>query len=170
MLEHLIAGQDDPEMLAQLVKGKMRPKIAELERALAGHVTDTHRLLLKLHLEHIDEVNAKVVELEAAIAQAVSPFDQNELVKRLDGIPGVSDKVAHVMLAELGTDMSRFPSAHHAASWAGVAPGKNESAGRNRSAKTPPANPYLKRALVAAAHAAGRSQDNYLSTPYHRIA
>ena len=105
-----------------------------------------------------------------AIAQAVSPVDQNELMQPLDGIPGVSDKVAQVMLAELGTDMSRFPSTHHAASWAGLAPGKNESAGRNRSAKTPPANRYLKRALVEAAHAAGRSKDNYLSAQYRRIA
>ena len=148
----------------------MRPKIAELELALVGQITDTQRLLLKLHLEHIDEVNTKIVELEAAIAQALPPFDEHELLTRLDTIPGVSQLVAQVIIAELRIDMSRFPTANHAASWAGLAPGKNESAGRNRSAKTPPANRYLKRALVEAAHAAGRSKDNYLSAQYRRLA
>jgi transposase len=170
MLDQIIAGKDDPEALAQLAKGKMRPKIAELERALLGQVKDTHRLLLKLHLEHIDELNAKLQELEKAIARALSPFDENELLAHLDTIPGVNRIVAQVIVAELGIDMSRFPNADHAASWAGVAPGKNESAGRNHSAKTPPANRYLKRALVEAAHAAGRSKDNYLSAQYRRLA
>jgi len=170
MLEQIIAGKDDPEALAQLAKGKLRPKIAELERALTGRINETHRLLLKLHLEHIDDVNAKLQELEAAIAQALPPFDQNELLTRLDVIPGVSSTVGQVIIAELGIDMSRFPNAAHAASWAGGAPGKNESADRNRSAKTPPPNRYLRRALIEAAHAAGRSKDNYLSAQYRRLA
>lgn len=170
MLEQIIVGKDDPETLAQLAKGKLRPKIAELERALTGQTKETHRLLLKLHLEHIDDLNAKVQELEAAIAQAMRSFDENDLLSRLDGIPGVNRTVAQVIVAELGIDMIRFPSANHAASWAGVAPGKNESAGKNRSSKTSPANRYLKRALVEAAHAAGRSKDNYLSAQYRRLA
>lgn len=170
MLEQIIMGKDDPEALAQLAKGKLRPKIAELERALTGQTKEIHRLLLKLHLEHIDDLNAKVQELEAAIAQAMRSFDENDLLSRLDGIPGVNRTVAHVIVAELGVDMTRFPSANHAASWAGVAPSKNESAGKNRSSKTLPANRYLKRALVEAAHAAGRSKDNYLSAQYRRLA
>jgi transposase len=170
ILEQIIAGKDDPAALAQLAKGKLRPKIAELERALMGQITETQRLLLRLHLEHIDDVNTKVQELEIAIETALSPFDENELMARLDTIPGVSRLTAQVIVAELGTDMTRFPTAAHAASWAGVAPGKNESAGRNRSAKTPHANSYLKRALVEAAHAAGRSKDNYLSAQYRRLA
>lgn len=90
MLEQIIEGKDDPEALAQLAKGKLRQKIAELERSLVGQVSDTHRLLLKLHLEHIDEVNAKVQELEVAIAQALAPFDEEDVLARLDTIPGVN--------------------------------------------------------------------------------
>ena len=90
MLEQIIAGKEDPEALAQLAKGKLRPKIAELERALVGQVTETQRLLLRLHLEHIDDMNTKVQAVEAAIEQALPPFDENELLARLDTIPGVS--------------------------------------------------------------------------------
>jgi transposase len=170
MLAAVIAGNDDPEALAQLAKGRMRNKIAELERALTGRVKDNHRLLLRLHLEHIDELNAKLEELNQEIDRLVAPFDQNDEIERLDGIPGVGKEVAQVIVAELGTDMSRFPSSGHAASWAGLAPGKNESAGKNRSGKTPPGNRHLKTMLLQAAHAAGRSRDNYLSAQFRRLA
>jgi transposase len=170
MLQAIVAGQDDPTALAELAKGRMRPKIAELERALSGRIQDSHRLLLTLHLEHIDELNAKLERLTQEIDRLMPPFDQDELVARLDSIPGVDKKTAQVIIAELGTDMSRFQSAGHAASWAGLVPGKNESAGRNRSSKTAKANRYLKTALVEAATAAGRSKDNYLSAQYRRLA
>jgi transposase len=170
MLAAIIAGQDDPQALAQLAKARMRSKIAELERALTGHVRDSHRFLLTLHLEHIDELNAKLERLEQEIDRHMTPFDQDDLVARLDTIPGVDAKTAQIIIAELGTDMSRFASAGHAASWAGLVPGKNESAGRNRSAKTNKANRYLKTALVEAGTAAGRSQDNYLAAQYGRLA
>ncbi|MFN2245593.1 MAG: IS110 family transposase [Candidatus Promineifilaceae bacterium] len=170
MLAAVIAGNDDPEALAQLAKGRMRNKIAELERALTGRVKDNHRLLLRLHLEHIDELNAKLEELNQEIDRLVAPFNQNDEIERLDGIPGVGKEVAQVIVAELGTDMSRFPSSGHAASWAGLAPGKNESAGKNRSGKTPPGNRHLKTMLLQAAHAAGRSRDNYLSAQFRRLA
>jgi transposase len=170
MLAAIVAGKDDPEALAQLAKARLRTKIAELERALTGHVKDSHRLLLTLHLEHIDDLNAKLERLEQEIEHLMPPFDQDDLVARLDTIPGVDRKTAQVIIAELGVDMSRFASAGHAAAWAGLVPGKNESAGRNRSARTAKANRYLKAALVQAAHAAGRSKDNYLATQYRRLA
>lgn len=170
MLAAIIAGNDDPEALAQLAKGRMRSKIADLERALSGYVKANHRLLLKLHLEHIDDLNAMLEQLEVEIERLMLPFDQNDLVERLDTIPGVNKKTVQVIVAELGIDMSRFPNARHAASWAGLVLGKNESAGRNRSSRTNKANRYLKTALVEAAHAAGRSKDNYLSAQYRRLA
>lgn len=170
MLAAIIAGKDDPEALAQLAKARLRSKIAELEQALTGCIQDSHRLLLSLLLEHIDDLNAKLERLAQEIDRLMPPFDQDELVARLDSIPGVDKKTAQVIVAELGTDMSRFQSAGHAASWAGLVPVKNESAGRNRSSKTAKANRYLKTALVEAATAAGRSKDNYLSAQYRRLA
>lgn len=170
MLSTIISGKDDPEALAQLAKARLRNKITELEQALTGRIRNSHRTLLKLHLEHIDDLNAKLEELEREIDQQILPFDDANLVARLDTIPGVDKKVAQVIIAELGTDMTRFPTAKHAASWAGLVPGKNESAGRNRSSRTSKANRYLKSALVQAAHAAGRSKDTYLSAQYRRLA
>jgi transposase len=170
MLAAIIAGKDDPEALAQLAKGRMRNKIDELEQALRGRIRDSHRLLLTLHLEHIDDLNAKLTQLEAEIDRLMDPFDQNDLIARLNTIPGVDKKTAQVIIAELGTDMSRFPSAKHAASWSGLTPGKHESAGRNTSSRTAKANRYLKTALVQAAHAAGHSKGNYLATQFRRLA
>lgn len=170
MLAALIAGKDDPEALAELAKGRMRNKIDELERALTGYVKDSHRRMLSWHLRHIDELNALLEEVEQEIDQLIHPFDEDDLIARLDTIPGVDRKTAQVIIAELGIDMNRFPTAGHAAAWAGLVPGKNESAGRNRSARTNKANRYLKAALVQAAHAAGRSKDNYLAAQYRRLA
>ena len=170
MLSAIIAGKDDPQALAQLAKARLRNKIDELEQALRGRIRDSHRLLLKLHLEHIDDLNAKLEQLEEEIERQMRPFDQNNLVERLDTIPGVDKKTAQVIIAELGVDMNRFPSAKHAASWAGLTPGKHESAGRNTSSRTAKANRYLKTALVQAAHAAGHSKDNYLATQFRRLA
>jgi transposase len=170
MLAAIIAGEEDPETLAQMAKGRMRPKIAELERALAGRVRANHRLLLRLHLEHIDELSDKIETLNEEIDRLMVPFDQEEEIGRLDGIPGVGLPTAQVIVAELGIDMSRFPSAAHAASWAGLAPGKNESGGRNRSARSGHGNRHLKAILVQAAHAAGRTRDNYLAAQYRRLA
>jgi len=170
MLEQMIAGQDDPAHLAQLARGRLREKIADLERALTGHMRDNHRLLLKLHLEHIDDLNGKISLLSEAIEQLLLPFDPAKAIERLDGIPGVDIKVAQIILAELGTDMSRFPTAAHAASWAGLAPGRHESAGRNRSSRIREGNKHLKAALVQAAHAAGKRKDHYLGAQYRRLA
>ena len=170
MLEAIVRGVDDPEALAQLARGRMRRKIDELERALTGHVRANHRLLLRLHLEHIDDLNTKIEALSEEIDRLMLPFDQNGELRRLDDIPGVGKDVAQIIIAELGIDMERFPSAGHAASWAGLAPGKNESAGRNRSGKIRPGNKHLKRALVQSAQAVSRSRDNYLAAQFRRLA
>ena len=163
MIEQLIAGQDDPTELAQLARGRLRKQIAELEKALAGYVRETHRVLLRIHLEHIDDLNAKIMLLNDEIDRLLASFDTIGALERLDTIPGVNRVVAEVILAELGTDMSRFPTPSHAASWAGLAPGKHESAGKNRSGKSPPGNKHLKAALVQAAHTVGRSKGHYLA-------
>jgi transposase len=170
MLAAIIDGQDDPQTLAELAKGRLRTKITELEQALVGHVADHHRLMLSLHLEHIDDLNLKIERLNQEIEQRVIPFDQTDELERLDAIPGVGFQVAQGILAELGTDMSRFPNADHAVSWAGLAPGKNESAGRNQSAKTPKGNRHLKALLVQAAHTVARSNDNYLGAQFRHLA
>ena len=169
MLSAIILGKDDPAALAELAKGRLRQKISDLERALTGRVKDSHRLLLKLHLEHIDDLNAKLQLLEAEIARLITPFDHHDLLARLQTIPGVGPKVAQVILAEVGADMSRFHSAGHLAAWAGLTPGKNESAGRNRSARTNQANRYLKTALVEAANSLSRSTDNFLAARFRRL-
>lgn len=170
MIEQLIAGQNDPVQLAQLARGRLREKLADLEKALKGKLREAHRLLLKLHLEHIDDLNAKIATLSEEIDRLLVPFDPNNALERLDTIPGVNRQIAEVILAELGTDMSRFPSAAHAASWAGLAPGKNESAGKNRSGKTLKGNKALKAALTQAAHTAGKSNHTYLAAQFRRLA
>ncbi len=169
MLTQLIAGNDDPQVMAQLARGRMRSKIDELEQALTGFVQDHHRLMLCLHLEHVDYLNAQIARLEAVIEQLVVPFDEADVVARLIEIPGLSLHTAYIIIAELGVDMTRFESAGHAASWAGLTPGKNESAGRNYSSKTAKGNQYLKAALVQAAHTQ-RSAQNYLGAQYRRLA
>ncbi len=123
-----------------------------------------------MHLAHIDELNGKLAQLQEEIDHLLVPFDQADEIRRLDGIAGVGVEVAQVIGAELGIAMSRFPCAEHAAAWAGLAPGKNESAGKNRAGKTPPGNQHLKQALIQAAHAAGRSRDNYLAAQFRRLA
>jgi len=163
MLEAIIADRDDPQALAALAKGRLRDKIAELERALTGRVQDSHRLLLRLHLEHIHDLNAKIETLSQEIDRLMIPFDHNKAQQRLDVSPGVGPDVAQAILAELATDMSRFPTSAHATAWAGLVPGKNESAGRNRSARTAHGNRFLKEMLVQAAHAAGTTKNTYLS-------
>lgn len=171
MLQAIIGGQSDPSVLAQLAHGKLRPKITELEQALQGHVKEVHRLLLRLHLEHIDDLNAKIETLSQEVERLLGSFDPTQVLERLQTIPGVGIRTAQMLVAEIGLDMSRFPTAAHLASWAGVAPGKNESAGRNTSARTHQANRYLRSALVEAAHAVGRHRpDNYLTAQYRRLA
>ncbi len=169
MLAQLLTGSADAQAMAQLARGRMRSKIDELEQALTGFVQEHHRLMLRLHLEHIDYLDTQIARLEQIIEQAVTPFDEANIIERLTEIPGVSVHSAHSLIAELGVDMTRFASAGHAASWAGLTPGKNESAGRNVSSKTSKGNQYLKAILVQAAHTQRRA-NNYLGAQYRRLA
>ncbi|MHB8335610.1 MAG: IS110 family RNA-guided transposase [Acidimicrobiales bacterium] len=168
MLDALVAGERDPEVLADMAKRRLRSKIPELTEALTGRFNDHHAFLVKVHLNLIDEHTKAIEEITERIEEAMAPFASARDL--LVTIPGVSTKVADVIIAETGADMSRFPTAGHLASWAGVCPGSNESAGRVKSTRTRPGNPYLKGALGIAAMAAAHSKDTYLAAKYRRIA
>jgi transposase len=168
MLEALIAGETDPEKLADLARKRLRAKIPELRRALHGRVTDHHRFLLRMHLDHITHLEELIGRLGARIDEALAPFAEAE--ERLQTIPGVSQRVAETVLAEVGPRMEQFPSADHLASWAGMSPGNNESAGKRRSGRVTKGNRWLKRALVQAAWAASHTKGTYLAAQYRRLA
>lgn len=167
MLEALMTGTTDPAMLAELAKGKLRSKMAQLRKALEGRFREHHNFLvgqILAHLDHLDEMTDGITErIEAHLV----PFA--EAVDRLRTIPGVDRRTAEVMVAEIGTDMSRFPSARHLASWAGMCPGNNESAGKHRSGRTRDGNKWLKSALVESALANIRSKNSYLAAQYRRL-
>lgn len=168
MLEALIAGQRDPAVLADLAKQKLRKKIPALTEALAGRFTDHHAFMVRLYLDRIDAHQADIARLDARIERVIEPFRFARDL--LMSIPGWSHVVADVFIAETGADMSVFPTAAHLASWAGVCPGSNESAGRIKSAKTQPGNRHLKAALGVAALSASRSTTTYFGARYRRIA
>jgi len=168
MLAALIDGQDDPAAIAELAQRRMRSKIPMLTEALTGRFTAHHGFLIRMHLTLIDQYSQALTELEARIEEAMEPLAAAR--ELLVSIPGISTTVAEVLLAETGGDMSVFPTAGHLASWAGTAPGSNESAGRVKSTKTRPGNRYLKGALGTAALAASRSKNTYYSAKYRRIA
>ncbi len=167
MLEALVAGTTEATALAELAKGRLRAKLPQLERALAGRVGPHQRFLVARQLAHIDFLDGQITEVSAEIVERLRPFEAE--LARLDTIPGVGQRTAESLLAELGTDMSRFPSAAHLASWAGMCPGNHESAGKRSRGKTRQGNPYVRRALVEAAHAAGRTKDTSLAAQYHRL-
>lgn len=168
MLEALIAGQDTPAAMADLAKRRMRSKIPALTEALTGRFTPHHGYMIRMHLSLIDEYGQALADLDARIGEAMTPFAAAR--ELLASIPGVSRIAAEVVIAETGADMSVFPTAAHLASWAGTAPGCNESAGRVKSTKTRPGNRYLKAALGTAGMAAAQSKGTYLSAKYRRIA
>jgi transposase len=167
ILRVLIGGQNDPHELAQLARGRMRSKMTELEVALQGHLKPHHALILSELLCQIDSLEASIERLDTAIEQTSAPF--REAVVLLDSIPGVGQTIAHVILGEIGTDMSRFPSAAHLCAWAGVAPGNHESAGKQHSGKTRKGNRALRRALIEAARAGVKAKGTYLQAQYHRL-
>lgn len=168
MLAALIGGQTNPKVLAQLARGRMRAKLDVLEEAFTGHFTDHHALLLAKMLARIDALDTDIAELEATIGEMVAPFAL--AVERLDEIPGVGATAAHVILAEIGVDISRFPTPAHLASWAKFAPGVKESAGRKKGrGTTGHGNRYLARVLGEAAVAAGKT-NTFLGERYRRIA
>ncbi|MDQ3359630.1 MAG: IS110 family transposase [Actinomycetota bacterium] len=168
MMAALVGGQTNPKVLAQLARGRMRVKIGALEEAFTGHFTDHHGFLLATMLTRIDALDADIAALEHKIEEMVAPFAL--AVEKLDEIPGVGVTGAHVILAEIGVDMSRFPTAAHLASWARFAPGVKESAGRKKgNGTTGHGNRYLARVLGEAAVSAGKT-DTFLGERYRRIA
>jgi transposase len=168
MLEALIAGQRDPAVLADLAKQRLRKKIPALTEALQGRFTDHHAFMVRLYLDRIDAHQADIALLDARIEEVIEPFrPAREL---LMSMPGWSQVVADVFIAETGAEMSVFPTAAHLASWAGVSPSSNESAGRIKSAKTLPGNRHLKAALGVAALSASRSTNTYFGARFRRIA
>jgi transposase len=168
MLQRLIAGDTAPSVMAQLARGRLRAKIPQLERALTGRMRAHQRFLLAQQLAHLDYLDEAIDHVSAEIAERVRPVEQ--AIAHLDSIPGVGRRTAEVLVAEIGTDMGRFATAAHLASWAGMCPGNDESAGKRRSGKTRPGSPWLRQALVEAAQAAGRTKDTYLAAQYRRLA
>ena len=168
MLAALCGGNNDPAALAELARGKLRAKLPALETALQGRFSSHHALLLSHLLSHIDYLDHSIDSLSAEIEERLDPFAQQR--ELLCTIPGVAERTAEVILAELGPDMGRFPSHRHAASWAAICPGNDESAGKRKTGKTRKGDRWLRTALVEAANsAAGRTKDTYLRAQYLRV-
>lgn len=194
MVEALLDGQTDPAVLADLARGRLKAKRAHLEEALVGTLKPHHRFMLTEHLALIDTLDEAIAratqeievrmgppdpETKEPVEEAqeerqehkdMSPLNWDEAVRLLDSIPGINPRAAQGILAEIGTDMSRFPTAGHLASWAGMCPGNHESGGKRLSGKTRKGSPWLRKLLVEAAHAAAHSKKTYLSAQYRRIA
>jgi transposase len=168
MLHGLVAGTTDVATLADLAKGKLRDKRAALERALSGRMGPHQRFLLAEQLSHIDALDEAIERVSAEIAERVHPFEVE--IERLDAVPGMGRRTAEALVAEMGTDMTRFPTAAHLASWAGMCPGNHESAGKQQTGKTRSGNKWLKAALVEAAQAVARTRGTYLAAQYRRLA
>jgi transposase len=168
MIRALIEGKNDPMVIAQLAKGKLKQKVKELQRALHGVIGPHQRMMLAEQWRHVEYLDEAIARLDQEIEERTRPFE--EALELLDTIPGVGRQSAEQILAEIGTDMSRFASASHLASWAGMAPGNYESAGKRLSSRTRKGNKKLRACLVECARAAARKKDTYLSAKYHRIA
>jgi transposase len=168
MIEALIAGERDPQVLADLAKGRLRDKTSDLVRALHGRFGQHHAMLLRLHLDHIDHLDAAITTLDDRVDELIRPFATTRDL--LITIPGVGKRVAEVILAEIGADMSVFSTDAHLASWAGVSPGNNSSAGKHYSGRRTKGDGWLLDALTQAAWAAARTKDDYLSAQFWRFA
>src|SRR5215813_252802 len=168
MLAAIVAGTTDPEVLAQLAKGLLRKKRPQLLEALAGQAKPHHRFLIAEHLSQIEYLEEAIQRLSKEVEERLRPFEED--IKLLDSIPGIGRQTAEVLLAEIGWDMSRSPSGKNLASWAGMCPGNNESAGKRRNGKTRKGSRWLRHALIEAAHGASRTRNKYLRAQYHRVA
>ena len=167
IIHAIAAGQTDPEQLSQLAKGSLVRKKQELKRSLYGKITDHHRFMIRLILDSIEHINRQVLQIEEQMDLYLARMKQD--VDLLMTIPGVSKQIAAGILSEVGNDMEHFPTHKHLASWAGVCPGNNESAGKKKSSKITHGNKYLKTTLVEAAWAASRSRTNPLSIKHKNI-
>jgi transposase len=167
MLDALVQGTTDPAVLSELARGKLRKKIPALREALVGRFDGQHALIVSAILAHLDFLDGQIELLSAEIEAQLTPL--HAAVELLSTIPGVKQRTAEVIIAEIGVDMSRFPSERHLASWAGQCPGNDQSAGKRRSGKTRHGSKWLDSALTEAANAAVRSNNAYLAAQYQRL-
>lgn len=167
MIEALIAGENDPDRLAELAHRRIRTPPEALREALRGRVSKHHRFLLRLHLQQIDAIDGAITEIDREVDSNVEPF--RTPIQLLTTIPGISELSARTILAEIGRDMRRFPSAGHLISWAGLCPKNDESAGKRRSTRMRKGAPWLKTTLVQCAWAAARKKGSYLQAQFHRL-
>ena len=168
MLAALVGGERDPEVLAGLARGRLRSKLPQLGQALRGRFGDHHALLLRLALAHLEHLEGAIAALDRRVDEVIAPFARAR--DRLDTITGVGKRAAETIIAEIGVDMSAFPTAAHLASWAGRCPGNNLTGGKRRSGKPTKGNRWLGEVLIECAWAAARSRDTYLSAQYWRLA
>ncbi len=167
IVQALVQGTHDPEVLASLARGALRRKLPELSEALEAHFGPHHALIASEIIAHIDYLDEAIERLSADIERVIAPFA--EQVALLDTIPGVNRRTAETLIAECGADMGTFPSHRHLASWAGMCPGNNESAGKHRSGRTRKGSKWLRHALVESAGAAARTKGSYFSAQYGRL-
>jgi transposase len=167
ILGALVAGETDPERLADLTQGRLKAARADLIDALQGRVTAHHRFMIQLHLSQVDALHEAVATIETRVGDTLGPF--RAAVSLLTTMPGLSETTARVLIAEIGTDMTRFPTVGHLVSWAGLCPRLDESAGKRRSTRTRRSAPWLKTTLVTAAWAASRKKDSYLRSQFLRL-
>jgi transposase len=169
MIRALIEGKMSASQMADLARRRLRQKLPQLAAALSGRVSEHHRFMLKLLLEEIEHLERQIATLDARIEAVMSPLEKTALTL-LDEIPGIDQRAAQNIVAEIGTDMSRFPSASHLASWAGLSPGNDQSAGKRRSGRMSDGNRWLKGTLNQCAWAASRKKDSYFAAQHRRIA
>lgn len=168
ILEALTQGETDPEVMADLAHWRVQQKREALEQSLVGRLDGTLRFVVRQQLDHIQQLDQQIEKCDKAVAEEMRPFAKE--LAQLDTIPGVGPRTAQAILAEVGTDLGRFPTAQHLAAWAGMAPGNRASGGKRRSARTRKGSPWLKAALTEAAWAAGRCKEGYLPAQYRRLA
>jgi transposase len=167
MIEAIIAGETDPNVLAALAHRRIKATPSELEAALRGRVTAHHRFMLRLHLDHMTALEEAIARIDKEVEANVEPF--RTAIQILSTVPGISQLSAEVIVAEIGTDMGRFPSQGHLISWAGLCPKNDESAGKRRSTRMRKGAPWLKTTLIQCAWAAARTKGSYLQAQFHRL-
>lgn len=168
MLAQIVGGEADPAVLAELAKGRLREKHDLLLKALSGRVRPHHRFMLAQHLSHVDFLDEAIDQLDQQIQEQMRPYAA--ALAAWDSLPGINQRLAEIIVAEVGPDLQPFEDAAHLASWAGMCPGNNESAGKRKSGKTRKGSPWLRRALIEAAHGAARTKEKYFQAQYRRLA